>query len=262
METRPSTDTTLHYDVTGAATGPALVLVHGLGCSRRDFDGLTPLLPAHLRVVAVDLAEHGDSRSTRADYSIGAFAADVVAVLDAAGIDRAILVGHSLGGAVAVELARVRPERVEAVIGLDALHFLGIYPLQPPEVVEQTVAFFAQDYVEAVRSLVDTGVVPETDPNVKAAAFAQMSSVRQPAGLTGLRGLLEWDMETALATTTQPITVIAARPLYDEDAHRRFGDRVDFRPEDLGSHFFPVEFPDQTARLILDALARIGGRVT
>ncbi|MGW6796312.1 alpha/beta fold hydrolase [Streptomyces chartreusis] len=254
METHPCADTILHYDVTGTAAGQTLVLVHGLGCSRRDFGGLITHLPPHLRAVAIDLAEHGDSRSSRTDFSIEAFAGDVVAVLDAEGIDRATLVGHSLGGAVGVELARLHPDRVDAVIGLDALHFLAIYPAQPANVVEPTIAHFAQNYVEAIRAMVDTGVVPETDPAVKAAAFAQMSSVRQPAGITGLRGLLEWDMEGALATTTQPITVIAARPLFDEDAHRRFGHRVDFRPEDLGSHFFPVEFPERTARLILDAL--------
>ncbi|MYW04059.1 alpha/beta hydrolase, partial [Streptomyces sp. SID3343] len=64
LEVRRSGHTTIRYTATGPVDGPTVVLVHGWGCDRGDFDAVTEHLPEHYRVLAVDLAEHGESRST------------------------------------------------------------------------------------------------------------------------------------------------------------------------------------------------------
>ncbi|MFC7585617.1 hypothetical protein ACFQYP_19140 [Nonomuraea antimicrobica] len=77
-----------------------------------------------------------------------------------------------------------------------------------------------------------------------------MVTVRQPAGLHAIEGLVRWDMDTALRETQQPITVFAIRDLVTQEAIDRYGDRLDIVLVDLGSHHFPVEAPAGTAKLL------------
>src|SRR5205807_7796353 len=66
--------TTIHYTVSGPADGPTVVIVHGWACSAKDYEPLTGFLPGGFRVIAVDLAEHGESRSSRDEWTIQEFA--------------------------------------------------------------------------------------------------------------------------------------------------------------------------------------------
>lgn len=116
------TDRTVHsidgvpirYSVTGAGE-PAVVLLHGWAMDRRIWDGQVPRLAEPYRVVAVDLAGHGESGSGRADWTMGAFAEDVRAVVDALGLSRVVLVGHSMSGLVALEVWMLLPTTAPAV---------------------------------------------------------------------------------------------------------------------------------------------------
>ncbi len=99
----------------GPADGPPLVLLHALGERASDWDVVLPDLAPQHRVHALDLRGHGDSgRPGR--YSLEAMRDDVLALLDAHGLDRVDLVGHSMGGVVAYLLAQERPERVGRLV--------------------------------------------------------------------------------------------------------------------------------------------------
>jgi pimeloyl-ACP methyl ester carboxylesterase len=109
----------LHY--VEAGEGPPLLLLHGLNGSTFSFRLLMPYLARHFRTIAVDLKGFGYSdRPSSGDYSLGAQARLVAGFLDALGIDRAFVLGHSLGGAVAMRLALASPERVERLILVSA----------------------------------------------------------------------------------------------------------------------------------------------
>jgi pimeloyl-ACP methyl ester carboxylesterase len=102
------------YEVTGA--GPPLVLVHGLGYARWGWEPVAPALAETFTVVTLDNRGIGGSDVPPGPYSTPAMAEDVLAVLDAAGLDRAHVVGTSLGGMVAQELAIARPERLDRLV--------------------------------------------------------------------------------------------------------------------------------------------------
>ena len=107
----PSPDVTIDYFAAGE--GRPVVLVHGITESRRTWDPLiAPLIAADYRVVAVDLRGHGDS-SKVAPYDLGTMAADLGAVLAEEQVDDALLVGHSLGGAVVSAFAAGGPCRIQ-----------------------------------------------------------------------------------------------------------------------------------------------------
>jgi pimeloyl-ACP methyl ester carboxylesterase len=102
--------------------GPALVLLPGLGQSAHVFRELAPALAGDFRVIAVTPRGHGHSATPSGGYTLESFGDDVRAVLDAQGVERAILVAHSLSGTVATRLAVRSPERVRGIVYLDALH--------------------------------------------------------------------------------------------------------------------------------------------
>ncbi|GAA0900414.1 alpha/beta hydrolase [Pseudonocardia zijingensis] len=249
-EVRRCDHTTIRYSASGPLDGPAVVFIHGWGCNRTDFDAVTAFLPDHCRVLAVDLAEHGGSRSTRDDWTMAEFARDAAAVLAAEGVTSCTVVGHSLGAAVAVELGRQLPDVVTHVVALDGLHYLALFPPQTEEHVEAVLRPFREDFTAAMRGMVASGSPPGTDPALNDTYVAKMAAVRQPAGLRSLEGLVRWHMDDALAELTQPVTVFGVRALVSPEAVARYGDRIRFELVDLGTHHFPVESPERTAALV------------
>ncbi|MER5433621.1 alpha/beta hydrolase [Streptomyces sp. NPDC002588] len=99
-----------------AGRGPALVLIHGIGDSSETWAELIPGLARTHTVIAPDLLGHGASDKPRADYSVAAYANGVRDLLTTLGIESATLVGHSLGGGVAMQFAYQFPERTERLI--------------------------------------------------------------------------------------------------------------------------------------------------
>ena len=97
-----------------AGRGPALLLIHGIGDSSSSWAPLIPALAEHYTVLAPDLLGHGDSDKPRADYSVGGFANGMRDLLEILGIERATVVGHSLGGGVAAQFAYQYPRAVRA----------------------------------------------------------------------------------------------------------------------------------------------------
>jgi pimeloyl-ACP methyl ester carboxylesterase len=97
-------------------TAPVLWLIHGIGDSSRTWEGVLPLLGTDHTIIAPDLLGHGASDKPRADYSIGGFAngmRDLMAVL---GVERSTVVGHSLGGGVAMQFTYQYPDLVERLV--------------------------------------------------------------------------------------------------------------------------------------------------
>ena len=99
-----------------AGSGPVLLLIHGIGGSSRTWDEVLPLLAEHHTVIAPDLLGHGDSDKPRGDYSLGGFANGMRDLLVLLGVERASVVGHSLGGGVALQFAYQYPQLCERLI--------------------------------------------------------------------------------------------------------------------------------------------------
>ncbi|HSS24649.1 MAG TPA: alpha/beta hydrolase [Mycobacterium sp.] len=125
---REVTTPTLHYrTIHGykrayriAGSGPAILLIHGIGDNSTTWEGIHAKLAQRFTVIAPDLLGHGKSDKPRADYSVAAYAngmRDLLSVLD---IERVTIVGHSLGGGVAMQFAYQFPQLVERLILVSA----------------------------------------------------------------------------------------------------------------------------------------------
>jgi pimeloyl-ACP methyl ester carboxylesterase len=110
---------TLHgqtYSFRAVGHGPLVVLLHGIAGSSTTWERVIPRLQGHYRVVAPDLLGHGGSAKPPGDYSLGAYANAVRDLLAALGDTRGTIVGHSLGGGVALQFAYQYPERCERLV--------------------------------------------------------------------------------------------------------------------------------------------------
>src|SRR6267378_7705832 len=99
-----------------AGEGPPVVLIHGMVNSSRHWNAVATRLAEDHTVIAPDLIGHGDSATPRGDYSLGAHAASIRDLLAAIGVDRATIVGHSLGGGVAMQFFYQFPQRTERLV--------------------------------------------------------------------------------------------------------------------------------------------------
>lgn len=120
-----STGLQLEYVEHGPADGTAVVFLHGVTDSWRSFEALLPRLSGHVRAFSVSLRGHGDSSRPESGYLFSDMSGDIAAFLDAVRVERAVIVGHSMGAGVAQRFAIDHPDRVRALVLIGA--FASLY---------------------------------------------------------------------------------------------------------------------------------------
>ena len=110
------------YDLTGPATAPVVVLIHGLGLTRQTWADHTPALSSHFRVLTYDLCGHGESALPVETPSLTVLSDQLRCLMDHLHIARAALIGFSLGGMINRRFAVDHPDRVSALVILNSPH--------------------------------------------------------------------------------------------------------------------------------------------
>ncbi len=185
-----------------AGSGPALLLLHGIANSSDTWSRVAPLLSERFTVIAPDLLGHGESSAApRGDYSLGAHASGARDVVTALGHERVTVVGHSLGGGIAMQYAYQFPERTERLV-LVSSGGLG----REVHLVLRAASLPGADYVLPAltsRRLVDlgrevgglldrVGLRPAPDIAVLARGFAELDSAdARRAFLHTVRSVIE-----------------------------------------------------------------------
>lgn len=250
------------YEVRGES-GPFLVMVHGLGYGRWGWGEFAELLAGSRRVVLIDNRGIGDSDCPPGPYSVEEMASDVLAVLDDLAIENCDLLGASLGGMIALELALRWPERLNRLV-----------------LVAATAGERAVPLPDSTRNLLrgEMNVTPETPRRLVAGALSPVTLKRRPGLVDFLLELRRqhpqdpaaWRAQAAasagfaasrsLAVFRKPALVIAGLDdaVIDPAASAHLGEelpdaRVELLP-DLG-HLSFFEAPGRLARLVADFLA-------
>jgi pimeloyl-ACP methyl ester carboxylesterase len=185
-----------------AGTGPAVVLLHGIGDNSENWlDTIADLSRDHL-VIAPDLLGHGKSDKPRADYSIAAYANGLRDLMTVLGIERATIVGHSLGGGVAMQFAYQFPERVERLVLVGAggagpevsplLRLLST-PFAPPVLLPLRVPFAELQVRVALRALQLSGTNLGVDAYELLRVMGSFAAADgRSAFLRTLRAVVDW----------------------------------------------------------------------
>jgi len=180
-------NTPISYEVYGTGE-PTLVFVHGWSCDSRYWRMQIDHFAKKYRVVVLDLAGHGQSGMTRKCYFMGAFADDVRAVTESVGSKTVILVGHSMGGEIVARAARMMPDRVIGVIGVDSLENVE-YPLSSRE-AEAMLAPMLDDFRGESRAFVATMFHNNADPAVRQWVLDDIASAPPAIALEAMEAYL------------------------------------------------------------------------
>ena len=256
----PSADgTPIAYEVHGGGE-PTLILVHGWSCDARYWREQRAHFAARHRVVTVDLAGHGHSGAGREDYTMRSFGEDVRAVADAVGGDRLILVGHSMGGLVIAEAARLLPDRVLGLIGVDSLHDLD-FPVTEEHAAEM-IAPLEADFPAACRQFAAAMILPDTDADLAEWIQADMAAAPAEVALSAMRGYMaQWITGAGPALFEElPLPVVAVcADLWpvDAEANRRHMRSFEAIVLEGTDHFLMLGAAEEFNRALEEAIAKI-----
>jgi pimeloyl-ACP methyl ester carboxylesterase len=243
------------YEARGAGL-PALVFVHGWSCDRSYWKGQLEPFSRRFKVLAIDLAGHGQSSFGHEAWTMGAFGGDVAAVVEKLGLQRVILIGHSMGGDVIVEATRRLPGRVVGLIWVDT--YKQLRTGRTPEQVKAMVAPMRADFVEGTRALVRSMFPASADRSLVERVAADMSAAPPTVALPALESALSFSREIPRALQELKLPVVAInpeRPPTDAASMERFGVEV-ILMSGVG-HFLMLEDPERFNRLLAAAIARL-----
>ncbi len=198
----------IHYTVDGAGS-PPLVFIHCWCCDCTYWDAQRTHFAKQHQVVTIDLAGHGLSGSNRQDWSISNFAGDVKAVIDHLKLDDIVLIGHSMGGPVAVETATLIPNRLIGVVGVD--NFQSLKMRFADEQIQEFLEQFKPDFAPAAKDWVGTMFPTGSDSTLIAAISNDMAAGPPEVGLPALEAVLTWfsyKASSKLAALTVPLHCI------------------------------------------------------
>ncbi len=188
---------------------PALVLIHCGNCRKEIWSETIDAFAGERRVVAMDLVGHGASSPRVEGASIPALGGDVAALVEKLGIGRAILVGNSLGGPVALEAARrLGPERVAGIVAVDTLQ--NVEQIWPEENLRKVAESYRSDFAGTCRKLM-SGLLPATATEASRERIGRDTCGNDPASfLAVFRTLGGYDQAAALEAAGVPVRAINA----------------------------------------------------
>lgn len=253
-------EVTIGWEESGA--GSPVLLIHGLGYARWGWEPLIPLLAERHRVISFDNRGIGASSVPPGPYTAAEMAGDALAVLDAAGVERAHVVGTSLGGMVAQELALAAPERVDRLVLIATTPgATGGFPM--PEATVRLLADATSLPAEvALRRFVENALGPEPDPELVERILAhRLASPQDPAGWAAqAHAGTTYDGAGRAAEITSPTLIISGTADRVVD-HRNSSALAELIPNATvhlvpgGGHLVFWEHPRAVADLILGHLA-------
>lgn len=229
------------------------MFVHGWSCDRTYWKHQVGHFAGQTQVVAVDLAGHGRSGAGRAEWTMPAFGEDVVAIADQLGLERMVLVGHSMGGDVIVEAARRLGDRVAGLVWADVYASLD---RDASWDAEEFIAPFRADFVAWTREFVKGMFVPTSDQRLVEWVAADMSAAPPEIALDALEHAVTFDsfIVAALPEIHAPMVAInAGYEPTDVDNLQSHGIRAIVMP-DVG-HFLMLEQPEAFDRLLEETIA-------
>ncbi|MCI5221356.1 MAG: alpha/beta hydrolase [Candidatus Electrothrix sp. AR4] len=247
------------YDVVGKGE-TALIFIHGWSCDGRYWQKQVPVFAKEYQVITVDLAGHGHSSFNRSEFSMLSFAQDVKAIIEKENIERAILIGHSMGDGVIAEAARLMPKRVVGIIAVDTLH--NVAEQIPQSVIDEMINPLEADFKNAAQSFVAPMFPEGTDQQLVNWVKEDMSSAPKEIALNVFRNYLgqyvSGEAAIVFKDITVPVVSINARlwPTAAEENRKHIKNYQLFYIEETG-HFPMLEKPEEFNILLKKAVNSI-----
>lgn len=232
-------DTKIYYQLAGEGA-PALIFVHGWSCNHTAWVSQFHHFSKNHLVITLDLAGHGNSKSERILWDMENFARDVIAVYEGLGINEVILIGHSMGGAVILEAARLIGANVKGLIGVDSIVY-STYSEIPNDQVNIIIQSFENDFVNNVKDIVLNFLPKNVDRDLYHKIATMMSSAPISVAIPSIRAFLVWDYRKPLTNLQAPLTCICSKDRTSEINFDEFNDLFKIRTIPNVGHFLMME---------------------
>ncbi len=247
------------YNVVGEGK-TALIFIHGWSCDARYWQKQVPAFAKEYQVITVDLAGHGHSSSNRSDFTMLSFANDVKAIIEKENIDRAILIGHSMGGGVIAEAARLMPKKVVGIVGVDTLQ--NVAEQIPQSTIDEMKAPFEADFKNAAQDFVAPMFPAGSDPQLVNWVKEDISSAPKAVALSAFQNYMGQytigEASVVFQEVTVPVVSINTRlwPTSPKENRKHIKNYQLFYIEKTG-HFPMLEKPEKFNMILKKALDSI-----
>ena len=248
----------VHYVTVGQGRQTS-VFVHCWAGNLGFWREQVPALADKARLVLIDLPGHGQSNKPHTAYTMDFFASAVLAVMRDAHVDKATLVGHSMGGAVICCVYRQAPEKVAALVSVDGLLRR---PQWTPEDAGKFVApFRTPEYREHARQFVGSFFPVSGNEALRDRVLSEMLVTPQYVMVGAMEGMFGPDQpDWGLKTVNAPVLVINARkPMWNADYEnyvRSLSPQTDYRMMDGVGHWLMLEKPAEFNALLTNLLRK------
>jgi pimeloyl-ACP methyl ester carboxylesterase len=241
----------VHYQTLG--DGPlAVVLIHGWTCSLETWRGQVPALEGKVRTVLIDLPGHGKSDKPGIDYTMDLFARAVVAVLDDAKVERAVLVGHSMGTPVARQVWRLAPKRVLGIVAMDGS--LRRFQMKPEDEKKFIGQFEGPGFAEAVVRFIDGMFPPGSDRKLRDEVLAIVRGTPQHVAVSAMKGMLAPSIWKEDPIEVPVLALMAKSPSWNDvywAQAKKTAPRLESRTFEGVGHFLMMEKPEPVNEALL-----------
>jgi len=230
------------YEKAGSGE-PTLIFIHCWSCDKSYWAYQVDYFSKKYKVIAIDLAGHGESGLGRVDWTIQNYAKDVKAVIDKEKLDNVILVGHSMGGPVVLAAAQLLGDKVKALITIDT--FQDIEQKLTQEQIDGFYKSFEEDFVAATKEFVK-GLFPENaDSNLVRMIAEDVSSAPPNIALASFRSLFKFDESANFDKINLPVRFINSEKFpTNVDAAKRHIKNFDLKIIKGTGHFPMLEKPE------------------
>ncbi|HEU4389113.1 MAG TPA: alpha/beta hydrolase, partial [Blastocatellia bacterium] len=236
----------------------ALVFVHGWACNLNFWRDQVPAFEKKTRVILIDLPGHGQSDKPQVSYTQDLFARAVNQVLVDAGVDKAVLVGHSMGTPVIRQFYRKYPEKVLGLVIVDG----ALRPYGDKKTMEQFVApLRGPNYKEAAGGFIDTMLGQQLAPALKDEIKSSMLSTPQHVAISAFDGMIDPEIWKDDKINVPVLAVLAKSPFWPADIeqiYRNIAPNLDYHMWDGVSHFLMMEKPREFSEAMAAFLAKNG----
>ncbi len=246
----------LYYQLAGA--GAPLVLLHGLGAFGADWEYQVPEFSKHFQVVVPDFRGHGASARS-GDYGVERFATDTWELLDRLKLGAPLLVGHSMGGAVAMQMALQRPGAVPKLVLANTLPSFRTDTAAKRLMLWTRLLLMSVLGPRRLGQIMTQRLYPRADQAALRAKVARRNA-RSDGNvyLATIRALTMWSARERLAGLTMPVLVVASEHDYfgGDESERFVAALPDARLRRFpgARHGLPLEMPEAFNRAVLEFL--------
>lgn len=238
----------LAHDDLGAGTD-AILMIHGAYGDRSVYSNQVAFFAPTHRVVTLDLRGHGETAKPVERYSIEGFADDVAGLSKDLGIHRADVVGHSMGGVVAVELAHRHPDLVRAIATLDSPSIIPGWT--GAHMGPYTEAIHGSRFREILKEFLDVASLPVDDRSRREQALRSIDDVPPHVVTATWDALIDWDPGPALSTLRAPLLYLDhGQPSLDYEALRRLSPQLITGQTVGAGHRALQEVPEQVNQML------------